>query len=712
VAPWRKEVVMSRRRSLPLSLAFLSVASTLAAQCELQELSPAGLTGSDGLGAAVALDGTTALIGASGHGGPGAVFVFERVDAGVLGEPLDDTWVETAMFMASDPSFLKFGSSLHLRGPLALVGAPGNGSSPSAVFEFWRDDNGTPADPLDDTWTETAKIRRAGAWDFDHFGVSLDLVGETLVVGADLKNYSSSTVPAKVYVFERDDGGTPTDPADDLWIETAAITASGTPSYMRFGHAVALDEQANTLVVGAYWKRLAYVFARDDRGTPLDPLDDTWVETAKLTGSLRYDRDFGYAVDIAGDTLAISMPDGNTSFRGGVDLLQRDDGGTPSDPLDDTWSFHSVVTGPAALTTQSFGASLVLEGDHLLVGDPEADQVGADAGRAHLFECFRGSKTGDPSDDVWLPANVFVESTPSAFRGFGGAVAMQGDRALIGSTGSALGYRGAAHAWSLLGAECALGTDTHLLSVVEGGTQQLHLRAGVANAGRSYLVLGSESGTSPGTFLGSLWLPLNTDEWFLFTLRNPNLSPLGNTEGQLDPLGAAVATISLPPGSDPSLAGRSFDHAFALIDAGTPFVSNPVSLLLHPVTPLVGSPRELSVAGGGTQQLMIAPGPGETGRTYLVLGTASGTTPGTVVGTATIPLNEDPWFTFTLYEPNELPLVTTLGVLSPEGEATAAIVLPPLSDPGLVGVTLHHAFVDWSSSLDFVSNAVPLELHP
>ena len=55
----------------------------------------------------------------------------------------------------------------------------------------------------------------------------------------------------------------------------------------------------------------------------------------------------------------------------------------------------------------------------------------------------------------------------------------------------------------------------------------------------------------------------------------------------------------------------------------------------------------ISVAAGGTQTMTHALGNQHTGSLYIVLGSLSGTSPGTPFGTATIPLNSDPYLTFT-----------------------------------------------------------------
>ncbi len=78
-----------------------------------------------------------------------------------------------------------------------------------------------------------------------------------------------------------------------------------------------------------------------------------------------------------------------------------------------------------------------------------------------------------------------------------------------------------------------------------------------------------------------------------------------------------------------------------------------------------------------------------------------------------MPLNEDAYLHRTLASPNLPPLSGSFGTLSPMGTANAAFTMPQGLDPGLVGLTVHHAFVTvdvMSGGVSFVSNAAPLEL--
>ena len=64
-------------------------------------------------------------------------------------------------------------------------------------------------------------------------------------------------------------------------------------------------------------------------------------------------------------------------------------------------------------------------------------------------------------------------------------------------------------------------------------------------------------------------LPLNPDAWFLHTLGSPNTPPLNASFGSLDASGRAHASIDVPAGTSPTLAGLELHHAFVSLDLST-----------------------------------------------------------------------------------------------------------------------------------------------
>lgn len=95
--------------------------------------------------------------------------------------------------------------------------------------------------------------------------------------------------------------------------------------------------------------------------------------------------------------------------------------------------------------------------------------------------------------------------------------------------------------------------DRYALSESAGGTIDFSLNAGMSNAGRKYILLGSASGTSPGYPLpGGMVLPLNWDVLTDIICAYLNTSMFHDFHDTLDSQGKADAQLStgpLPPGS-------------------------------------------------------------------------------------------------------------------------------------------------------------------
>ena len=121
-------------------------------------------------------------------------------------------------------------------------------------------------------------------------------------------------------------------------------------------------------------------------------------------------------------------------------------------------------------------------------------------------------------------------------------------------------------------------------------------------------------------------------------------------------------------------------------------------------------------SGAGSQTFFLDAGPAFGGSLYLLLGTASGTSPGIVVDGLPLPLNVDPYFLFTLSNPNSTVLANTFNLLAPDGTNSASLSLGPGISPALAGLTLNHAFMVITLAplplVSFVSDQAKLLLAP
>jgi hypothetical protein len=191
----------------------------------------------------------------------------------------------------------------------------------------------------------------------DTYGFSLAMSGDTAVVGAPQDDDLGFT-SGSAYVLERDLGG------GNAWGERKKLLASDGSASDRFGYSVAIS--ADTIVVGAFNRRAAYVFERDFGGP------DNWGETARLAASgTGASSGFGHSVAIDGDTIVVGAPteDGVVAKTGAAYLFERDSGGPGN------WGEVKMLISPEGVLFDRFGQSVSISGDTVLIGAPE-DELG------------------------------------------------------------------------------------------------------------------------------------------------------------------------------------------------------------------------------------------------------------------------------------------------------------------------------------------------
>lgn len=119
---------------------------------------------------------------------------------------------------------------------------------------------------------------------------------------------------------------------------------------------------------------------------------------------------------------------------------------------------------------------------------------------------------------------------------------------------------------------------------------------------------------------------------------------------------------------------------------------------------------------GGSVGFDLLAGTPFAGAAYVLLASASGTSPGTPVGAHLLQLNYDPWTEFSLTFANSPFMSNTLGFLGAVGEGTCSLNLPPrFAPPAAVGTAFDLAFVmvEWATATPVgTSNAVRMTILP
>ena len=346
-----------------------------------------------------------------------------------------------------------FGWSVAVSGDTVVVGAYGEDSSTTGI-------NSTPNEGAPNigaayvflrsgvTWSQQAYLKASQIRWNDQFGYSVAVDGDTVVVGANLENSSTTGINSTpnesavdagaAYVFVR---------SGVTWSQQAYLKASQVTGNDQFGISVAVDGDA--VVVGAAGEDsstpgvnstpnegatdagAAFVFVRSS---------GTWSQQAYLKASQVSASDrFGTSVAVSGDTVVVgalgedssttdvnSTPDELASNAGAAYVFVRS--GV-------TWSQQAYLKASQVSASDTFGRSVAVSGDTMVVGAPfedsstpgindTADESASSAGAAYVF--VRSGVT-------WSQQAYLKASQVTANDQFGVSVAVSGDTVVVGA---------------------------------------------------------------------------------------------------------------------------------------------------------------------------------------------------------------------------------------------------------------------------------------
>lgn len=403
------------------------------------------------------------------------------------------------------------------------------------------------------------------------FGLSVGAAGDVdrdgvpdWIVGAPLDDAAGEDSGCAV-VYSGRSGG-------ELW------RFHGAAPHDWFGYAVngAGDvdrDGAADLIVGACYEDLGFV----NTGSARVYSGRSGAVLHTFAGSAQSDW-FGVAVACAGDL----DRDGHDDIV--VGASGADDGGPDSGSA----TAFSGRTGKVlfhwvgALPGDEFGVAVAggadLDGDRrpdVVVGAYRGSVALSGAGSVYAFSGHNGKQ-------------LVVQHGENVDDRLGVSVALLGDldgdgygEFAAGAVYSDLGGRDAGCARVFSFAARALTANVLTISVATGGTQVLSIDVGPEHAGRSFLLLGSASGTAPGFKLQGVEVPLRFDNYTQYTTTNLNSSLLLGSPGTLDALGRGTARLQLPTGMPASLVGTTLFHAAVVYDNKVRLATNaaPVNLL-------------------------------------------------------------------------------------------------------------------------------------
>ena len=380
-------------------------------------------------GLSVAVSGDTAVVGAFGAGSQaGAAYVFTRVGT---------KWTQQAILKASNTAAGSlFGYSVAVSGETVVVGAFGDPSNATGVGGSQTDKTMVQAGAAyvftrtGTTWVQQAYLKASNTDRGDLFGISVAVLGDTVIVGAAGEDSGGGGKQADnkadqagaAYVFSR---------TGTAWKQQAYLKASNAGSGDMFGRSVAMSP--DTVVIGANQESsnsnaingnqadnsaaqagAAYVFARTNK---------TWKQQAYLkAGNSRAGDQFGVSVAAAGNIVVVGAY-GESSNANGVGGDSADKSAAMAGAAyvflrsGTTWKRQTYLKASKSEAGDLFGYAVAAAGDSVIVSasgedsnatgvnGPQSDNSFTNAGAAYVFG---GLGSVSPEIEVETPSGKLL----------------------------------------------------------------------------------------------------------------------------------------------------------------------------------------------------------------------------------------------------------------------------------------------------------------
>lgn len=274
-----------------------------------------------------------------------------------------DRWFEVKLTASDAASGDYFGEAAAIDGDTLVASKTGfdlytmfSGS----VIVFERERSG---------WTEVAELIASDAQDSDHFGDSVDIEGDTIVVGASDQDNGGvfSARQGAVYVFTRTVSG---------WVESAKLVPAGIQDDEFLGTSVRIA--GDTIVAGAPNPDVlgggsVYIWTRVRAG---------WVESGKLTAPDDGIQNFAWELDFDGETIVVGdARDDEIGTNAGAGYIYTRSRFGWNDPV--------KIAAPDGTDGDGFGGSMAVSGNVVAVGAAGDDDLGDASGSVYIFKRSR-----------------------------------------------------------------------------------------------------------------------------------------------------------------------------------------------------------------------------------------------------------------------------------------------------------------------------------
>lgn len=252
---------------------------------------------------------------------------------------------------------------------------------------------------------EIQRIQPPDVADLSFFGNAVAMSGpagqpaDRAIIGAFLQDGTGAA-----YIYRRE---------GNAWIYDGKLSPSDGVEGSYFGNAVGID--GDYAVVGAPGAQdgkggdipgAAYVFKREG---------GTWTQVARLSESPGIE--LGSAVAISGSRIMVGDPEDNErGDRAGAVYVYKQSG--------DDFSTDAKILATDATPEDYFGSAIYLDGDRAIFGALFNDQSAVESGAAYIY-IWNGS--------IWFKQAKIAPSDPTQEKWFGFSVHLVGDLAVVGA---------------------------------------------------------------------------------------------------------------------------------------------------------------------------------------------------------------------------------------------------------------------------------------
>lgn len=440
------KISVMKKLLLAFPFAFLSLLCTSSIQAQnwnqilkasasdREDKNTSGRSPYDYFGQTVALFGDYAIVGSIGENedANGANYVYHSGAAYVF-QKVGGEWKKIRKLCSNGrPSGSYFGVSVDINDQYAVVGAYGENSREGAAYIFKKDEGGI------DNWGQVKRLTAPFPAQDDYFGASVSVSGDYVAVSAfgddeDAGQGNFLHSAGSVFLYRTDMGG------QENWGQVAQVNAPKREALDSFGNHLSLDGEL--LVVGAALEDHDVLEQNELSAAGSAYIfgknsggADQWGLIKKIVAPTRAaSATFGTSVDISGDYVVVGADQDDPSP--GVNGPGAAYIFKRSEGGPDNWGVARKLVAPVRANEDHYGRSVSISGDYVIVGAYMEDEDGSE------FFTLNGSgsayiyKKNQPSNDNW----GFVKKITERYRAnsdfFGYAVGISGENAFVGAWG-------------------------------------------------------------------------------------------------------------------------------------------------------------------------------------------------------------------------------------------------------------------------------------